>query len=179
MILLTGASASGKTEVAKLLDKKYGVKKIITTTTREKRVNEVDGVDYFFVSKEKFEQMINNGEFVEYTLFNGNLYGSTKDQIACNRCLVIDPVGMKCYIALNDPNIISFMLDCDEETRKRRMINRGDKMEKITSRIANDRIAFKKENIPNVDYHINSSDIHSVEEITDYIFNIYKEKCHM
>ena len=51
MIVLAGASASGKTEVAKLLAKKYGIVKIITTTTREKRVGEVDKRDYFFVSK--------------------------------------------------------------------------------------------------------------------------------
>lgn len=176
MILLTGASASGKTEVAKLLAKKYQIKKIITTTTREKRDGEVDGVDYFFVTKEKFEQMINNGEFVEYTLFNGNLYGSTKDQIADNRCIVIDPVGLKSYLLLNNPNIITFILEADEKTREERMVSRGDKPEKIKSRIANDRVAFKKENIPEVDYHIDSSNKHSIEEITDLIYKIYMER---
>ena len=44
-----------KTAADSLRDKKYGIKKIITTTTREKRINEVDGVDYFFVTKEEFE----------------------------------------------------------------------------------------------------------------------------
>ena len=176
MVLLTGASASGKTEVAKLLAKKYKIKKIITTTTREKRDGEVDGVDYFFVTKEKFEQMINNGEFVEYTLFNGNLYGSTKSQIADDRCLVIDPVGLKSYLQLHDPNIITFLLESDEKTREERMVMRGDKPEKIKSRIANDRVAFKEENIPEVDYHIDSSNKYTIEEITDLIYKIYMER---
>ena len=68
MIVLAGASASGKTEVAKELAKRYGITKVITTTTRNIRVGEVDGRDYFFVSKERFEEMINEGRFVEHTL---------------------------------------------------------------------------------------------------------------
>ena len=75
MIVLAGASASGKTEVAKELAKKYGITKVITTTTRDMRVNEVNGRDYFFVSKEEFERMVHDGCFVEYTVFNENLYG--------------------------------------------------------------------------------------------------------
>ena len=72
MIVLAGASASGKTEVAKELAKRYGITKVITTTTRNIRVGEVDGRDYFFVSKERFEEMINEGRFVEHTLYNEN-----------------------------------------------------------------------------------------------------------
>ena len=95
MIVLAGASASGKTEVAKELAKKYGITKVITTTTRNIRVGESNGKDYFFVSKERFEEMIKEGRFVEHTLYNGNYYGSTKDQIAPNKCVVIDPKGLK------------------------------------------------------------------------------------
>lgn len=173
MIVLAGASASGKTEVAKLLAKKYGITKIVTTTTRDKRVGEVDGVDYFFVSNDKFEQMIQEGRFVEYTLYNGNMYGSTKDQIAQNKCVVIDPAGLRSYIALNDPSIVTFYLEADESTRHKRMLLRGDEPSKVRSRIKHDRIAFKKENIVHVDYIIDSSNNHSVEEVTDEIYQIY------
>lgn len=174
MIVLAGASASGKTEVAKLLAKKYQIKKIVTTTTREKRKGEVDGVDYFFVSKKMFEQMIQDGKFVEYTLYNGNMYGSTKDQIANNKCVVIDPAGLRSYIALNNPTIVTFYLECDEDTRAERMVSRGDDPDKIKSRIENDRIAFKKENVATVDYVIDSSKNQSVEQVTDHIYKIYK-----
>ena len=54
MIVLTGASASGKTEVAKLLFIKYDIKKVITHTTRPIRLGEKRGVDYHFVDVEKF-----------------------------------------------------------------------------------------------------------------------------
>ena len=79
MIVLSGASASGKTEAAKMLMVKYGIQKAITTTTRPVRCNEVNGKDYFFVSKEVFEQMIKEDRFVEHTLYNGNYYAD--DQI--------------------------------------------------------------------------------------------------
>ena len=176
MIVLAGASASGKTEVAKLLAKKYGIVKIITTTTREKRVGEVDKRDYFFVTKDEFERKIHNGDFVEYTLYNGNLYGSTKDQIAPNKCVVIDPAGLRSYIALNDPTIVTFYLEADEETRKNRMIERGDPLDKVKSRIEHDRITFKPENIVKVDYVIDSNINHSVEEVTDQIYQLYMSK---
>lgn len=173
MIVLAGASASGKTEVAKMLAKKYGITKVITTTTRDKREGELDKRDYFFISKDEFERKIQDGDFVEYTFFNGNLYGSTKDQIANDKCVVIDPAGLRSYIALDDPRIVTFYLEADEETRRNRMISRGDSMDKINSRIEHDRIAFKKENIATVDYKIDSSSEHSVEEVADQIYQLY------
>lgn len=176
MIVLAGASASGKTEVAKLLAKKYGITKIITTTTRDKRVGEVDKRDYFFVTKEEFERKIANDEFVEYTTFNGNLYGSTKDQIAPDKCVVIDPAGLRSYIALGNTSIVTFFLEADEETRIARMKIRGDDPDKIKSRIEYDRIAFRRDNIAKVDYVIDSSSNHSVEEVTDEIYHLYMSK---
>jgi guanylate kinase len=172
MIVLAGASASGKTEVAKELAKKYGITKVITTTTRNIRVGESNGKDYFFVSKERFEEMIKEGRFVEHTLYNGNYYGSTKDQIAPNKCVVIDPKGLKAYIALNDPNIVTFFLDSKEETRFARMLQRGDNPEDAKRRIEHDRTAFKPENVADVDYHADSENF-NVEEVTDYVYKKY------
>ena len=174
MIVLAGASASGKTEVAKMLASKYGIVKVITTTTRDLRVGEVDGRDYFFVSKEKFQQMIEDDRFVEYTVYNNHLYGSTKDQISMNKCIVVDPAGLKAYISLNNPNIITFFLDSEESTREKRMRLRGDSEEKIKCRLLHDKEAFKKDNIPPVDFHIDS-ETKNVEEVTDEIYRIYQE----
>ncbi len=173
MIVLAGASASGKTEVAKALAAKYGITKIVTTTTRDKRNGEFDGVDYFFVSKERFETMIVEDRFVEYTLYNGQMYGSTKDQIANDKCVVIDPAGLRSYIALHDKSIVTFYLEADEETRHRRMILRGDDPEKIRSRIENDRIAFKPENIAKVDYIIDASNNKSIDEVANQVYSKY------
>ncbi len=172
MIVLAGASASGKTEVAKELAKKYGVTKVITTTTRKMRVGEINGHDYFFVSKERFLEMIKEDKFVEYTIYNENYYGSTKDQIAPSKCVVIDPAGLRAYIALNDPNIVTFFLDTQEKVRYERMIQRGDKEEDAKVRIEHDRIAFKPDNIADVDCHVDSQNF-NIEEVTNYIYKKY------
>lgn len=174
MIVLAGASASGKTEVAKELAKKYGITKVITTTTRNIRVGEQNGRDYFFVTKERFLEMIKEDRFVEYTIYNGHYYGSTKDQIAQNKCVVIDPAGLKAYIALNDPHIVTFFLNSLEETRFKRMLLRGDKEEDAKNRIAHDKKAFHPSNIADVDFHIDS-ETKCVKEVTDLVYKLYKE----
>ena len=175
MIVLAGASASGKTEVAKTLARKYGITKMITTTTRNMRVGEINGRDYFFVTKDEFEQMLRDDRFVEHTIYNDNFYGSTKDQIASNRCVVIDPAGLRAYIALNDPNIVTFFLDSTEDTRYERMIARGDQNDLAKKKLHHDRTAFAKENIPPVDFHIDS-ETQTVEQVADEIKQIYERE---
>lgn len=175
MIVLSGASASGKTEVAKVLASKYGIVKVITTTTRPIRIHETDGVDYFFVSNERFLEMIKEDRFVEYTEYNGNFYGSTKDQIQNNKCVVIDPVGLKAYSKIENRNVVTFFLESEEDTRYKRMLQRGDSVENASRRIINDRAAFAKSNICRVDYNIDSEH-HSVEEVADTIYKLYKDQ---
>ena len=72
MIILVGASASGKTEVAKVLAKTFQMRKVITHTTRPMRENEIDGVDYYFVSREEFISLKKHNFFVETTEYNDN-----------------------------------------------------------------------------------------------------------
>jgi len=172
MIVLSGASASGKTEAAKMLMAKYGIQKAITTTTRPMRLNEVNGRDYFFVTKEQFDQLIKDDKFVEYTNYNGNYYGSTKDQIANDRVVVIDLEGLKSYSRLNDKRIVTFYLSTCECVRYKRMLERGDKEEDAKRRIENDRHVFDNNQIPNVDYKIDSEN-RSIEEVADLVYQLY------
>ena len=60
MLILVGPSASGKTEAVRLLISDYGMKKLVTYTTREMRSGEINHVDYHFLSREDFENKINN-----------------------------------------------------------------------------------------------------------------------
>lgn len=175
MIVLAGPSASGKTEVAKYLAAHFGMKKIITTTTRPIRKGEVDGRDYFFVTIEKFNTMVDEDKFIEYTVYNGNMYGSTKDQIEPNKCVVIDPIGLKAYIALNDPTIVTFYLKASEKIRYKRMLERGDSVENAKQRILNDKVAFNKKNMCDVDFKIDSENT-SIEEVSNEIYQKYLDK---
>ena len=78
ILILSGPSGCGKStllkEVYKEIDDYYFS---ISTTTRQPRVGEVDGVDYFFVSKEEFEEDIKDDNFLEYASVHGNYYGTS------------------------------------------------------------------------------------------------------
>ena len=81
MVVLSSPSGAGKTTLVKLLSKKKNFYTSISHTTRKPRVNEVDGVDYFFVKEKKFKNLIKNNKFLEYATVFKNLYGTTKEQV--------------------------------------------------------------------------------------------------
>jgi guanylate kinase len=172
MLILVGASASGKTEVAKLLFKKYGLIKAITHTTRPKREHEKNGVDYYFVSKTKFLELLDADYFVEHTEYNGNYYGCSKKEISDNKVVIVDANGLKSFKALNDSKIITFLLYADEETRLNRMIARGDKLIDAQKRIDNDRKDFAFSNIGKTNFVIDSSK-DSAEEVAETVYKKY------
>ena len=145
MIILTGPSASGKTEIAKMLISLFNYQKFVTTTTRQKRVGEIDGKDYYFINKEDFLNKIKEDAFIEYTIYNNNYYGSFKKEKADNKILIVEPNGLKAFQKLNDPHMISFFIDSDEKERYQRMLKRGDEISDINRRINNDRVLFYKD----------------------------------
>jgi guanylate kinase len=81
LLVLSGPGGVGKSTVAKKLREIGDFWVSISHTTREPRVNEIDGRDYNFVSHEVFQTMINNGEFLEWAEFAGNRYGTTQDKV--------------------------------------------------------------------------------------------------
>jgi len=177
MIVLTGASASGKTEVAKLLNLKYNIKKVVTHTTRNVRLGEKDGVDYHFVSKQKFQSMIKENKFVEWMIYNDNYYGTSKDEIADDKAVIVDPNGVQVFQNLNSKSIIVFRLLASDTTRFNRMLVRGDTLEIIKKRIESDKTCFSDEKYNNIQYTIDT-DKYTIEEVTDKIFEIYTKKIH-
>ncbi len=172
MLVLIGPSASGKTEIAKKLMCKYNIKKVVTYTTRKKRENEIDKIDYNFISESSFKELEKENFFVETTFYNNNYYGTAKKDISDDKCIVVDPNGFKSFLKLHDSHIISFFLECSKQTRKERMILRKDKVESILTRLENDEIAFDKNKIEGITYYINSEK-ESVEALTDKIYSLY------
>lgn len=172
MIILVGASASGKTEIAKILARKYGIVKAITHTTRDMREGEKDGVDYFFVSKDRFAILAKQNAFVETTLYNGNNYGCSKSQVSDDKAVIVDPNGLKSFLALNDPRVITFYIEADESTRYQRMLSRGDSVTNALRRIENDKKDFNPENVVAVDHVIINQDT-TLEEAADIVYRKY------
>jgi len=78
ILVLSGPSGAGKSTIINAASSEIGEYYFsISTTTREKRTGEVDGVDYFFVEKENFEEDIKAGNFLEYAQVHGNYYGTS------------------------------------------------------------------------------------------------------
>ena len=78
MIILSSPSGAGKTTLVSLLSRLKNFEVSISHTTRKPRINEIPNKDYYFVSKEKFERLIKNEEFLEYAKVFNNFYGTTK-----------------------------------------------------------------------------------------------------
>ena len=94
MVILSSPSGAGKTTITKKIQQKYQSFKIsVSHTTRKPRPNEVDGVDYFFVSQEKFKKYISEGKFYEYAKIFDNYYGTSKanvDQMIKKNDIIFD-----------------------------------------------------------------------------------------
>ncbi len=81
-IVFSAPSGGGKTTIVKRLHEKYPQTVIsVSATTRPKRPNEQDGVDYYFISKDEFEKKINEGKFLEYEQVHGHYYGTLKETV--------------------------------------------------------------------------------------------------
>ena len=139
MLILVGHSASGKTEIANELKRDYDMKKIITYTTRPKRINEIDDVDYHFVSEERFLELKEKDFFVETTYFNGYYYGSSKEDVKDDAVVILDPIGLSNFKNSKLDNIIAIFLNCDENIRYNRMIKRGDNIDNAKEIIVHDK----------------------------------------
>ncbi len=84
LIIVSGPSGSGKSTVTKIVKDRLNIPLSISATTRLPRSGETDGKDYFFLTKEQFEEKIKNDEFYEYANVHGNYYGTLKEVVESN-----------------------------------------------------------------------------------------------
>ena len=175
MIVLIGASASGKTEVAKTLIAKHGFSKIITYTTRAIRPSETNHVDYHFVSKDEFIELKENDFFLETTTYNNNFYGTPKNDLGLNKVIILEPNGFKSVKQLNDETIVSFYITDSEENRRRHMLERGDDPIKVEERLTNDRKEFSFSNIGATSFVIEGDNL-SINQIAEEVYKKYMSK---
>lgn len=176
MIVITGPSASGKTATCLYLQEHFGIRKVITHTTRDMRKGEKNHVDYHFVSKEEFEAMVKNDEFIEHVTFNGNSYGTSKKEVGIDKCMALEINGAMTYKSFNDPKIVLFYMNLDEDTCRQRMLARGDDPEKVASRIENDKGAFHltEEQKKMIDVNVDTKN-HDLPSVSKFIYEKYVE----
>jgi guanylate kinase len=83
LIVVSAPSGAGKTTISRhILERHYDIKFSVSATTRPRRLNEVHGRDYFFLSREEFEARIKANDLVEYETIFGNLYGTLKSEVS-------------------------------------------------------------------------------------------------
>ena len=136
MVILSSPSGVGKTTLTKKIHQKFQSFKIsVSHTTRLPRSNEVDGVDYHFISKEKFKELIENNEFYEYAKIFENYYGTLKknvDETIVKNDIIfdIDWQGTKQLSKFESLNLIKiFLIPENKEELKKRLVKRNQNTE--------------------------------------------------
>lgn len=185
IVVLIGASGSGKSSIEKILADNYGYEKITSYTTRKPRDGEVNGVDYNFIDNDTFTSMIRNGLFAEYDEYSQNrLYGTLKsDYLEGNKVVVLTPNGFrKIKQNCKTDNIYTILVDASLGTRVKRYIDRCgvdkfnfDDKNEIASRVERDFgmfLGLDRE----VDLVIANNEGEDISSLAEKIHKLCKEK---
>ena len=185
LVILSGPSGVGKETVRQRLMeiKNFELTYSISMTTRSPRNQEVDGVNYYFVSEEEFKRNIKEDNFLEYAKFVGNYYGTPRDKVEAlrnsghNVLLEIEINGAKQVMSrVNDDAVISFFLmppslqDLEARIRKRKTESED---------VISERLAKGKEEMTMTDDYdyviLNDKVNRAAKEIADLIIRKIKE----
>ena len=141
-IIVSGPSGVGKGTICERLIKELNAWYSVSMTTRGIRDGEVDGVNYYYISKEEFKKRIDEGKLLEYNIYNDNYYGTPKDKViekleeGIDVFLEIDVNGAKNIKNKFDDALLIYIAPPSIEDLKIRLINRGtEDIETIEKRI--------------------------------------------
>ena len=135
LFVISGASGVGKSTVlSKVMQARKDLSFSVSATTRDPRPGEVDGVHYYFVTKENFEDMIRQGEFLEYDAHAANYYGTPRAQALEKMenghvLLDIEPKGAAQVRKSAPDATLIFIMPPSMEELERRLRGRGDTSE--------------------------------------------------
>lgn len=177
LIILSGPSGVGKGTIREQLfnNKELNLAYSISMTTRKPRVNEVNGVDYFFVSEKEFLRSIDNDELIEWAEFVGNYYGTPKYYVeellkkGKNVVLEIEVQGATQVIASCKDVLSIFIVPPSMEELERRIRSRQTETEAvIKTRLA--KAASEIDTADNYDYVVENTNVaNAVLEISKII----------
>ena len=183
LVILSGVAGAGKDTIKKELIKRIeNVESLPSFTSRPMRKGDVEGETYNFVSKEKFEEMIKDGEFYEYDVHHNNYYGTSRkllnEKIKSGKIIVkdIDVNGTENLVKLlgADTKIITIFLRVPKQELHRRLIarNPGTSPKEIQLRL--NRFDYEESKIGIYDYVIKNNDLEKTIQIISTIIK-YEE----
>lgn len=181
LIVISGPSGVGKGTIAKMLvEKNSGLDLSISCTTREKRKGEIDGKHYFFVTRERFLQDIENDGFLEYSEHFGNFYGTPKEFVL-NKLKTDDVLleidvngGLNVKKSFKDAVLIMVIPPSIEELKKR-LVNRSTETEEqIKTRMQ--RIEYEMDKRKEYDYVVVNDNLDCVVKEIEKIICLEKNR---
>lgn len=175
LFVISGASGVGKSTVLKkVMEARKDLIFSVSATTRAPREGEADGVSYYFISRPKFQEMIENGEFLEYDEHHETLYGTPaaevlRKQEVGNVVLDVEPNGAFNVRSKRPDATLIFIMPPSWEALESRLRGRGDTSpEQVEIRL--NRAKWEMEQAPKYDYTVVNDQVDAcVEEILKII----------
>lgn len=184
VIAICGKSASGKDSILKELGKSSHVHTIVSCTTRPKRENETDGIDYHFISKDEFTKRLMCGDLLEATVFNTWCYGTSIQELDENKINIgaFNPEGLEILLEEKQVNLYPFYINVSDKNRLIRALNREENpnVQEIVRRYNVDNNDFYDiEDFPNIQVLTNDTEENfseCVNTILGKIDSLYYDK---
>ena len=135
LFVVSGASGVGKSSVlTRLMAGRDDLSFSVSATTREPRPGEQDGVHYYFITRERFQEMIDQDAFLEYDAHAANFYGTPLDQLEeklqrCDVILDVEPAGARIVKEKRPDAVLIFIVPPSSVELERRLRSRGDTSE--------------------------------------------------
>jgi guanylate kinase len=156
LVTITGPSGVGKTTIVQLLYiiAPFTYTELVSTTTRNPRAGEVEGVAYHFVTVSDFQARSDAELFLEMIEYNGTYYGIEFSEIekahssGLTPLIVVEPHGAQQIRTRYRGRLIQIFLSANEDDLRRWMLGRGDEPVKAEERIALDRTAITQGDFP-------------------------------
>lgn len=170
LIVVSGPSGAGKsTVIEKVMQGRSDLSFSVSATTRQPRPGEVDGKDYYFLTRAQFEEMIERGEFLEYAQYVGNLYGTpaapVREQLEKGNSIILDIEVQGASSVRNSmaEAVTIFLTPPDFTELEARLRKRcKDTEETIRDRLERARVEFQE--IPKYDYIVINDDVDEAAE---------------
>ena len=174
LVILSGVAGAGKDTIKKELIKRMeNVESLPSYTSRAIREGDIEGETYNFVSREEFEEMIENEEFYEYDIHHTQYYGTSRkllnDKIKSGKIIVkdIDVNGTEHLKELlgNDTKVVTIFLRVPKEELKHRLENRIDKPSPQEIILRLNRFDYEESRISLYDYVLKNNDLEKTVRI--------------